>query len=194
MRRLAAAALAAAALAAGCSGGHPSRSAVAPASTTTTTPVSTAPATTAPSTTVAGVPRCATSGLSVSLGPPSGAAGTVYYQLTFRNTSASTCTLAGYAGVSFLDTAGHQIGEAAQRSPIGGPPSTVAVAAGGAGYAALGVVDPGVANCTPATASGVRVYPPGQTAAAEISTAAIMICGSGRPPATIGPVLSQPFG
>jgi uncharacterized protein DUF4232 len=112
----------------------------------------------------------------------------------FKNSSSSACTLAGYPGVSFLDAAGRQVGEPAQRSATGGAPSTVTVAPGQTAYAALGVVDPGVANCTPATASAVRVYPPGETTATDVPTAGIMVCGSGRPPASIGPVTAHSLG
>lgn len=178
---------------AACSGGHHSSSAP-PATTSTLGPTSTVTPSSATPTT-AGVAGCATERLTLSLGPANGAAGTVYYNLMFRNSSSSPCTLAGYPGVSFLDSSGRQVGEPAQRSPTGGAPSTVTVAPGQTAYAALGVVDPGVANCTPATASAIRAYPPGQTTAAEVRTAgAITICGSGRPPASIGPVTAQPLG
>ena len=63
-------------------------------------------------------PRCGTGALTAWLGiPGDGYAGGVNYQLELSNTSAHTCTLYGYPGVSALGPGGHQLGSAAGHGP-----------------------------------------------------------------------------
>lgn len=110
---------------------------------------------------------CAASALRVSLGPRSGAAGSTYLYLRFRNVSSAACTLRGFPGVSMLTAAGEQIGAAAARMP-GSSPSTVTVPAGGRASAVLRVVNAGNYDpdtCEPVESSSLRVYQPGATAA-----------------------------
>jgi hypothetical protein len=88
------AAIGAAGLLAGCGSGAPSASPT--VTVTTTTTITAQPSATAtPVVTPAGPPGCATSGLAVSLGPGSAAAGSAYYPIEFTNTSSSTCSLYG---------------------------------------------------------------------------------------------------
>jgi hypothetical protein len=115
-------------------------------------------------------PACATSGLDVWLDTQgNSAAGTIYYDLEFTNLSGSTCTLFGYPGVSGTNLAGTQLGSPAAR--IGATPSTVTLANGATATALVGIVEPGIlpaSQCGPATAAGLRVYPPGQTQARRV--------------------------
>lgn len=108
-------------------------------------------------------PRCAPAALSVSVSTGGGAAGSVYYPLAFRDTSARPCTLYGYPGVSFLWPDGKQAGGAASRDPQV-IPSAVALRPGGSARALLRVADAlawPVALCVPAPVHRLRVYPPG---------------------------------
>jgi hypothetical protein len=112
---------------------------------------------------------CATSALRVSLGPANGAAGTVFYPLTFVNTSKLGCTLRGYPGVSAVTSSGKQIG-----SPASGIPSsfkTVTLQPGKAQSAVVGIVETGnfsPSQCAPVTAAGLKVFPPNQSKAMTI--------------------------
>ena len=125
---------------------------------------------------------CATSGLVVWLTVPPGNdyAGGAYYDLEFTNLSGRACTLRGYPGVSAVSLTGRQLG-----SPAGwGSAKTTAVrlASGATATAKLQITDtgnysqcfqrlpqgPGKPGILP-TAAGLRVYPPNQTAATEIS-------------------------
>ena len=125
---------------------------------------------------------CATSGLVVWLNVPPGNdyAGGAYYDLEFTNLSGRACTLRGYPGVSAVSLTGRQLG-----SPAGwGSAKTTAVrlASGATATAQLQITDtgnysqcfqrlpqgPGKPGILP-TAAGLRVYPPNQTAATEIS-------------------------
>ena len=138
---------------------------------TTTAPTSAATTTT---TAAAGPTRCHTSQLSAALTHAQGAAGTIYSHLTFTNTSATACKMTGYPGVSFVDGAGHQIGAPVPKVP--GYGGTVTLAAGGGTAAALFAYHDVVPNtspeCTPAVAAaGLRIYPPGETAALFVADA-----------------------
>jgi hypothetical protein len=116
----------------------------------------------------AATPRCATSGLVVWLDTSgNGAAGSVYYSLELTNLSARTCTLAGYPGVAAVDLRGRQLGAAAIRD-ASQRPRTVTLARGATATATLRIVEAAnfpAASCRETTAAGLRVYPPGQTAA-----------------------------
>ncbi|HEY2330335.1 MAG TPA: DUF4232 domain-containing protein [Acidimicrobiales bacterium] len=156
------------------------------ATTTTTTSVGTT--TTAPSgSTTSTAPRlgaCATSALTISIGAPEGTAGHFEYQIAFRNTSGATCGLTGFPGVSFVDGSGNQVGVPAARSPLSF--STVTLVAGSTADAHLQVTDPSVLDCAPAAPAAVRVYPPDQTAFADVPVTGLSICPSN--PGTIDPV------
>jgi hypothetical protein len=118
---------------------------------------------------------CRTSGLRITVdnGQTSAAAGSTFYPLDFTNTSAAACTLYGYPGVSFVSAAsgpGTQIGAAAVRDPQFAP-VLVDLEPGGEAHAWLQVGTSGnfpASVCQPVTAHGLRVYPPGETAAGYV--------------------------
>src|SRR4051794_6154875 len=118
--------------------------------------------------------RCRVSELSVRLGPASGAAGSTYRPIVFTNTSSTACTLRGYPGVSYVaPTTGRQVGAAASRD-AGVQIRTVTLAPAGHAAALLQLVNPfnyPAADCAAKTVSGLRVYPPGSTAAAYVAFA-----------------------
>jgi hypothetical protein len=92
------------------------------------------------------------------------AAGSAYYRLRFTNLG-STCTLRGFPGVSAVDLAGRQVGKPASRDPAVGR-RLVALGRGASAKAVLRITN--VHNfprpaCRPASAAGLRVYPPSQT-------------------------------
>ena len=112
---------------------------------------------------------CATSALKVALGPANGAAGTVFYPINFVNMGKVGCTLRGYPGVSAVTSSGKQIGSPA--SQISSSYQTVTLVPGKAQSAVLGIVETGnfdPSHCAPATAAGLKVFPPGQTKAVTI--------------------------
>jgi len=120
--------------------------------------------------------------MTISIGAPNGSAGATHYGLTFHNTAASSCTLYGFPGVSFLGGSGQQIGAPAQRA--GGSVATVTLPAGGDAYASIAVTDPGIPPCSgSATVAQVRVYPPGQTQAATVTAPPdMLVCSSPNTP------------
>jgi hypothetical protein len=166
------------------SGGHSSASTTTGSTTlgptTTATPSTSTPAsTTAPTTAAPGPPTtvagsCATTALRVSLGSGQGAAGSTYVNLLFTNTGSTTCTMAGFPGVSYVTgPGGTQIGQAAQRSGSSGTPVNLAPGAvASATLRQVNVQNYPAADCTPTPAAGLLVYPPGQITAAYVAFSA----------------------
>ena len=119
----------------------------------------------------AGVPQCATSGLTVTLGTSEGAAGSVYQTIDFTNNGSSECTMYGYPGVSLQGGLPlTQIGAAAARSTTT-PPSLVTLAPGAVANAVLQVTVAGnypASTCDPQAATTLLIYPPDQTVAASV--------------------------
>lgn len=110
------------------------------------------------------VTPCSTAALTPSLGPPQGAAGTVFYPLILKNSGGSTCSMSGYPGVSFIaGSDNHPVGAAAaQESDTVG---TVVIDPGQATSANLGIANAGnfPEDCNPAPVSGLQVTLPGQS-------------------------------
>jgi hypothetical protein len=111
----------------------------------------------------------------VRLGGRQGTAGSFYAPLVFTNTGSSSCTLRGYPGVSYVaPRTGQQVGAAATHNARYAV-TTVTLAAGRSASAVVQLVDIGNfprSRCVPATASGLRVYPPGSSAAAYVAFSA----------------------
>ena len=186
---------------AACGGTGSSTTSTAAAPTTTAAPTSTtgsqSTSSSSTSTPLTPIRSCRTASLAISLGSPNGSAGATHYGLTFQNTGTSACTLFGYPGVSFLDSSGSQIGAPAQRQPT--TPATITLAAGGNAYASVSVTDPGIPPCSGSTAATkVRVYPPGETSAATVTTpSGLLVCSSPNTgsylSSTVTPVSAAPL-
>jgi hypothetical protein len=157
--------------------GQPSASGApsAVAATSVAAPSSTIPATVTspgtkptPTTSAAGDPnRCKNAQLTVTLGAPDRGAGQIYSQILFVNKGTTTCTLAGHPGVSYVaGDDGHQVGASAART--GSTITTVSLAPGATASALLHETNSANFDqsvCKPVTVRGLRVYPPGSTAA-----------------------------
>ncbi|WP_187368720.1 DUF4232 domain-containing protein [Baekduia soli] len=118
-------------------------------------------------------PRCRTAELAVALvrSPGGGAAGSVYQELAFTNRGRGTCALIGHPGVSFVAGGdGHRVGAAARR--VAPPrPARVVLARRARAIATLRIArtaDFPPSDCRPRRVRGLRVYPPGATAAAFV--------------------------
>lgn len=118
-------------------------------------PPATAPATPTSS-------ECKVADLSLRLGGGDAAAGTAYRNLIFTNKGGRTCTIQGFAGVSYVaGDDGHQVGPAAERIGEKGP--VITLKPGESAFAAVGFVQ--IANyepsaCKPTEVRGLRIYPP----------------------------------
>ena len=165
---LGAAAMAGAALLAACGSSAP---ASAPPSTVTVTaspnPATNPPTGTSSTPAAAGAAACATSAMSVKLGPGNGAAGSTYLPIEFTNTSGSACTLFGYPGVSFVTGVnGSQVGAAAHRDSTQ-PATEVTLPPGAVAHATLQIIDAEnfpLSTCKITPVHTLKIYPPNQTA------------------------------
>jgi hypothetical protein len=125
----------------------------------------------------AAAPSCTTSDLDVWLNTNgNGAAGSSYYSLNLTNLSPHSCTLYGYPGVSAVTQVGIQLGSAAAFNPAHAASHVILTSARTArGFesstshnTATIILQITVAEnfpqavCSPITAAGLRVYPPGQ--------------------------------
>ena len=110
---------------------------------------------------------CTTADLVVWLDTQGDAgAGSVYHSLKFTNLSGHACTLTGYPGISAVSLSGKQLGAAAARQTS--PAHVVRLAAGATASAMLRIVQAAnfpSSSCGVVSAAGLRVFPPGQTAA-----------------------------
>lgn len=176
------------------------KSPIAPA----TTPSTRATTTTTPETTSATVPRgststgvaaiaCRTANLTVTLGQPSGAAGSVGYDISFRNDGPASCSLAGFPGVSFLDASGRQMGTPVPRNAVSY--STVDIAPGATAHALLVVGNPDMVSnpsCPASVPRWIRVFPPNETASVRLDAGTMRICATDSSRNYIDPVVSSP--
>jgi Protein of unknown function (DUF4232) len=128
------------------------------ASAGATTPAASTPAT------QAGPPACLAGGLQASLGASSGTAGTFYQVVDLTNTSAGTCTLYGYPGVSFVTgVGGSTIGAPANQNTVD-QRTLVTLAPGGQANALIALHDAGAyppSACQMTSVDWLRIYPPG---------------------------------
>ena len=127
--------------------------------------------TTFPAAAATAAPACTASQLVVWLNSSgSGTAGATYYAIQFTNIAQTSCSMIGYPGVSGLSHSGAQLGSPATRNAehksftITLAGSTKSSSLSNTAIGILKITD--VANypkakCGPATASGLRVYPPG---------------------------------
>jgi hypothetical protein len=110
----------------------------------------------------AAVPRCQAGDLGVWVNPDTGdqAAGHSYLHLAFTNLTHHTCYLAGYPGVSAVNSIGKQLGKPARLDSTA-PFRVIDIAPDATAHAILTyvdiVVDP---TCKPANAAVLKVYPP----------------------------------
>lgn len=125
---------------------------------------------------------CSASQLSGSVAAGAGgAAGAVGVTLVLTNTGTQPCTLQGWPGVSFVGNGnGTQLGNAAQfdRST---PHPTITLTPGAHAQAPLLITNAGnysSSDCSPQTADGFRVYPPGSTTALFVKVAGLTACAS----------------
>ncbi|MFF0902271.1 UNVERIFIED_CONTAM: DUF4232 domain-containing protein [Kocuria sp. CPCC 205316] len=122
---------------------------------------------------------CTTSQLEVAAAPVGGAAGSVHVDVVLTNAGEDPCTLAGYAGVSFVDATGAMIGSPALRDATV-PGTGQVVVPGESVTAGLRVSQAGNhPTCDARTATGLRVYPPENTESVVIPFP-VEACGDPR--------------
>jgi len=139
-----------------------------------------------------GTAHCAASRLRVWLSRDSGpgtpasagqgsSAGATTSTLEFTNVSGTACALSGYPAVAAYGAGGAQIGNAAGRD-ISVAARRIVLAPGATAHAAV-VASVSAGRCRPVIATGLRVVPPGQSAARYVPHAmsACAVAGSRAP-------------
>ena len=110
--------------------------------------------------------ECKAAQLKLAVGSGDAAAGHFYVALNFTNTGASTCTMRGWPGVSYVTgDSGTQVGQPAVRS--GSIGSSISIAPGAVASSIVTVTDVAVFDgnsCQPTAVRGFRVYAPDDTA------------------------------
>lgn len=146
--------------------------------TTTTTTTSTAPTTTTTTTAAtttsanAGSPPCTAADLSLSYLGGLGAGGHGKLGFALRNTGTQPCTTIGYPGIQFLDRAGGALPTTPTHSTqdyFGSIPKTFLTVAPGATVSFRLDVTHGAAPAGCATAYGLQVIAPNDTATLRVS-------------------------
>jgi Protein of unknown function (DUF4232) len=145
------------------------------------TPTPTASVTPTPTpTTTPAVALCTTSNSKVTVGQPSGTAGSTVIPLVFTNTSAAPCTLMGYPTVAFVGHGnGTQIGAASQQDTTVAPRLTTIAPGASAGSMAT-VVEAGNVCSSPVAVDGFRVIPPGSKGAFFVPVTGLETCAAGQ--------------
>jgi hypothetical protein len=139
-----------------------------------------------------GTAQCAASKLRISLGTGSGpgtrvsagqgpSGGAAISTLEFTNVSGTACALSGYPAVAAYGAGGAQIGNGAGRDTSVAA-RRIVLAPGATAHAAV-VASVSAGSCRPMAATGLRVVPPGQSAARYIRHAmpACAIAGQRAP-------------
>lgn len=106
--------------------------------------------------------RCHTSELSASVGPNDPGAGQENFALVLTNRSGRTCTVHGFPGLAFVNSAGKQVSGDPVRT--GSSTAAVRLAPGRSAWAPLSFTNPGVTGASTVTPAAVRITPPDETA------------------------------
>lgn len=138
--------------------------------------------------------QCATKSLELTTTTPESGAGSRFFDVKFTNKGDKPCELKGFPGVSLVtDNNGTQLGTSAAREdnveykPVTldkGQSATAAVR-----LTSTGPLDPN--ECKPATADGIRVYPPGETNSAFIPMKDVEGCSGNVSVLSVQPVTAE---
>ncbi|QMU75034.1 DUF4232 domain-containing protein [Streptacidiphilus sp. PB12-B1b] len=120
-------------------------------------------------------PACATSQLTASLGGSDAGAGNLYRYLLLTNHSGTTCDVAGFPGLSLLDSHGKEIGAPAVFDHNISY-TAVAVRPGQTVSDTIHTLNSGATPCQ-GTSTSLRIYPPANKAALVIP-GKVMLCGN----------------
>ncbi|MFD9701790.1 DUF4232 domain-containing protein [Lentzea sp. NPDC059081] len=187
------------ALLAGCSGqsgtASPAPSSPAPSSAANTPAPGTTSETPAPQPAPSGPAACRSADLGLGLTADEGGGGMnkMRYALTFTNKGSAPCTLQGFPGVSFVTgDNGTQVGAPATKAEDGAS-AAVTIQPGASAASQLTITNAGVydpAQCGPADVRGLRIYPPGETAAMFVAKEQQACSAADKSLMSVGPVKS----
>lgn len=138
---------------------------------------------------------CRASGLKLTIGAATGAAGSTYYPLDFTNLSGRACIMAGYPGVAFVTAPhGRVVGKPAVRNSAF-PAAAVTLTPGRTAHASLQAQlaqNYPTSMCKPVTARWLQVYPPGTDTASYVALNAVTCTGHIPSGSTLGIYVVRP--
>lgn len=137
---------------------------------------------------------CDTKNLGITTEAPTGGAGSSFYTLKFTNNGDASCVLKGFPGVSLVtDNNGTQLGPSAKREEnIESSPVTLEkgqTATSALRLSSVGPFDP--EECKPASADGLRIYPPENTASAYLPLENVEGCRGDVPVLSVQPITQE---
>ncbi|GKQ34095.1 DUF4232 domain-containing protein [Streptomyces sp. A012304] len=153
--------------------------------TATATVTVTEPGTEAPATAASTAPaaatgtRCHTSELRASIGPDHPGAGQENFAVVLTNGSRRTCTVYGYPGLAFVDSAGDAVTPNPERSGAQ-EARKVALAPGASAWSALTFANPALTGVTTVTPAAVLVTPPDETASIRVAWTGGKVSNTGK--------------
>lgn len=106
--------------------------------------------------------RCHSSELRASIGPDHPGAGQENFAVILTNGSHRTCTMYGFPGVAFVDSAGGAVTPDPERT-TGQEQRIVTLAPGASAWSALVFTNPSITGVTTVTPAAVLVTPPDET-------------------------------
>jgi hypothetical protein len=122
--------------------------------------------------------RCHTSDLKAAIGPNSPGAGQENFSIVLTNTSQRTCTVFGFPGVGFLNSAGQQVSVDPERTSA--EKSVVKLAPGRSAWAPMTFANPGITGVTTVTPASVLVTPPDEKAALKVAWSGGPVTNTGK--------------
>ncbi|MEU8472296.1 DUF4232 domain-containing protein [Streptomyces sp. NPDC029006] len=147
--------------------------------TTPTTPTASAGTGTAPASAAPRGSRCHSSELRASIGPDHPGAGQENFSVVLTNGSRRTCTVHGFPGIAFVDSAGDAVTPNPERT--GGQDTlVVTLAPGKSAWAALSFTNPAATRVTTVTPAAVLVTPPDETASLRVRWTGREVSNTGK--------------
>ncbi|WP_377273040.1 DUF4232 domain-containing protein [Peterkaempfera sp. SMS 1(5)a] len=130
------------------------------------TPASTAGSSTG-GTNAGGSSRCHTGDLRASIGSNDPGAGQENFPIVLTNRSSRTCTVYGFPGVAFVNSAGEQVTVDPERS-TGQQKQRVTLAPGQSAWSPMSFANPGITGVTTVTPAAVLITPPDETTSLRV--------------------------
>ncbi|WP_406429732.1 DUF4232 domain-containing protein [Streptomyces sp. NBC_01589] len=127
----------------------------------------------------AGASRCRTVDLRASLSGNDPGAGQENFRIVLTNRSGRTCTLYGFPGVGFVNSAGEQVTVDPERT-TGQLKRLVPLAPGRAAWAALSFTDPRITGVATVTPDAVLITPPDETTSLKVHWTGDEVSNTGK--------------
>ncbi|MFD3455100.1 DUF4232 domain-containing protein [Streptomyces sp. NPDC058691] len=157
-------------------------SAASPGATATSPTAATTPAsggTGGSGATTAGGDRCHTADLRASIGPNDPGAGQENFPVVLTNRSSRTCTVYGFPGLAFVNSAGQQVTVDPERE-TGLPKQRVTLAPGASAWSPMSFSNPAISGVTTVVPAAVLVTPPDERASLRVPWTGGKVSNTGK--------------